>query len=186
MNKLVLSLFFFSFPFLRAEPEAVPTVREFSGGVIRYNEQEGNFVPAEVGYRIIEPTLFLVEKGGELIASFPGKIAARLAENSQAVLAPARDGRYEVDLRKGTVSALLDPKRYQAKEPSFLIRTLTGVTEATGTFYAVTEYKGQSYSAVKKGKVKKKVVPPPKPDFSAYLKKATTSTKSRPTFLFKK
>lgn len=186
MNKLVLSLFFLSFTIMRAEPGAVPTVREVSGGVVRYDEPEGSFVPAEVGYRIIEPTLFLVEKGGELIASFPGKIAARLAENSQAVLAPVQNGRYEVDLRKGTVSALLDPKRYQAKEPAFLIRTLTGVTEATGTFYAVTEYKGQSYSAVKKGKVKKKVVPPPKPDFSAYLKKATTSAKSRPKFILKK
>ncbi len=186
MNKIFLPLLLLSLTYLNAEPGAVPAVREVSGGVVRYNEPEGSFVPVEVGYRIIEPTLFLVEKGGELIASFPGKIAARLGENSQAVLAPVRDGRYEVDLRKGTVSALLDPKRYQEKEPAFLIRTLTGVTEATGTFYAVTEYKGQSYSAVKKGKVKKKVVPPPKPDFSAYLKKATSSAKSRPKFLFKK
>ena len=109
------------------------------------------------------------------MVSFPGKIAARMAGNSHAVFAPAQDGRYEVDLRKGTVSALLDPKRDKMNDPAFSIRTLTGVTEATGTFYAVTEYKGQTYSAVKKGKVKKKVIPPPKPNFAAYLKKATSS-----------
>ena len=82
------------------------------------------------------------------------------------------DGRYEVDLQLGTVAALLDPKRDKENEPAFAIRGSGGVTEATGTFYAVTEYKGQTYSAVKKGTVKKKTTPPAKPDFSAYLKKA--------------
>ena len=70
------------------------------------------------------------------------------------------------------MSALLDPTRDKEKEPAFSIRGSGGVTEATGTFYAVTEYKGQTYTAVKKGEVKKKTTPPAKPDFSAYLKKA--------------
>ena len=34
---------------------------------------------------------------------------------------------------------------------SFSIRTLSGVAEAVGTYYAVTEYNGQSYTSVKKG-----------------------------------
>ena len=75
-----------------------------------------------------------------------------------------------MDLRVGTISALLDPNRDRNRDPAFAVRTHSGVTEATGTFYAVTEYKGQTYSAVKKGRVVKKTVPPTKPDFSAYLK----------------
>ena len=73
-------------------------------------------------------------------------------------------------MRNGTISALLDPDRDKLNSPVFAIRTKSGVTEATGTFYAVTEYKGQAYAAVKKGKVKKETIPPTKPDFSAYLK----------------
>ena len=74
-------------------------------------------------------------------------------------------------LRLGTVSARLDPERDHGKEPGFAIRTKDGVTRATGTYFAVTEYNGQSYAAVKKGEVKKKTSPPDQPDFSAYLKK---------------
>jgi ferric-dicitrate binding protein FerR (iron transport regulator) len=91
-------------------------------------------------------------------------------------VSPEENGRYEVDLQLGTVSALLDPMRDKDKDPAFAIRGSGGVTEATGTFYAVTEYKGQTYSAVKKGTVKKKTVPPAKPDFAAYLKKAKSKT----------
>ena len=58
------------------------------------------------------------------------------------------------------------------------VRTAQGVTSATGTFYAVTEYKGQTYGKVKKGAVKRKVTPPGKPDFAAYLSK--TKTKPKP------
>ena len=82
-----------------------------------------------------------------------------------------------MDLRSGTVSALLDPERDKATSPSFAVRTKSGVTEATGTFYAVTEYKGQTYTAVKTGKVKKETIPPSKPDFSAYLKKSNSPAK---------
>ena len=103
---------------------------------------------------------------------YPAKIVARFGENTRAVVEPEEDGRYEVDLQLGTVTALLDPKRDKEKEPAFAIRGSGGVTEATGTFYAVSEYKGQTYTAVKKGEVKKKTTPPAKPDFSAYLKKA--------------
>ena len=52
------------------------------------------------------------------------------------------------------------------------------MTEATGTFYAVTEYKGQTYTSVKKGEVKKKTTPPAKPDFAAYLKRAKSKAAS--------
>ena len=71
-------------------------------------------------------------------------------------MGPAKDGCFEVELRNGTVSAMLDPERDLSTEPTFAIRTLSGVAEAVGTFYAVTEYKGQSYTAVKKAVLKKR------------------------------
>lgn len=184
MNKIkrVKIFFYLFFPILLfGETNLAPQVRELTGQVTRFDEQTGSFVPAEVGYQIVEPTLFFTSENSDILFSFPGKIAARMDANSHAVFAPAKQDIYEVDLRKGTVTALLDPNRDKTKWPRFLIRTLTGTTEATGTFYAVTEYKGQTYSAVKKGKVKKKIVPPPKPNFAAYLKKATSvKLKSKP------
>jgi hypothetical protein len=150
----------------------VPTVSEITGQVNRYDEASGGFVPVEVGEKISDPTLYFTGAESELIISYPAKIVARFGENTRAVVEPEEDGRYEVDLQLGTVTALLDPKRDKENEPAFAIRGSGGVTEATGTFYAVTEYKGQTYTAVKKGTVKKKTTPPAKPDFSAYLKKA--------------
>ena len=152
--------------------DGFPRVEQTRGLVSVYDQKSGSFVPVAIGASIKKKQLFSVPDGGELIVSFPSKIAARVGENSRVVVGPAEKGRYEVDLRSGTVSALLDPERDKANAPSFAVRTKSGVTEATGTFYAVTEYNGQSYSAVKKGNVKKETTPPAKPDFSAYLKKS--------------
>ncbi|MDA8989435.1 FecR family protein [Opitutales bacterium] len=152
--------------------DGFPRVEQTRGLVSVYDQKSRSFVPATIGTSIMNKKLFSVPADGELIVSFPSKIAARVGENSRVLFGPAEKGRYEVDLRSGTVSALLDPERDKANSPSFAVRTKSGVTEATGTFYAVTEYKGQSYSAVKKGNVKKETTPPAKPDFSAYLKKS--------------
>ena len=152
--------------------DGFPRVEQTRGLVSVYDQKSGSFVPVAIGASIKKKQLFSVPDDGELIVSFPSKIAARVGENSRVVVGPAEKGRYEVDLRSGTVSALLDPERDKANAPSFAVRTKSGVTEATGTFYAVTEYNGQSYSAVKKGNVKKETTPPAKPDFSAYLKKS--------------
>ena len=156
----------------RLVEDGFPRVEQTRGLVSMYDQKSGSFVPVTIGASIKKKQLFSVPDGGELIVSFPSKIAARVGENSRVVVGPAEKGRYEVDLRSGTVSALLDPERDKANAPSFAVRTKSGVTEATGTFYAVTEYNGQSYSAVKKGNVKKVTTPPAKPDFSAYLKKS--------------
>ena len=156
-----------------------PLVEELAGEVLRYQKDSQSFLPVLPGYGIKEPTLFVVAAESELILSFPGRVAARVAENSRLVVGPAVDGRYEVDLRSGTLSALLDPSRDLSEDPSFAVRTLSGVTEAVGTYYAVTEYKGQSYTSVKKGKVQKKTTPPTKPDFSAYLKKKKPTASSK-------
>lgn len=167
----------FLFPiFLSAEDEnaiglKVPKVAEITGLVNRYHQETSTFIPVELAEPFPEPTLIVTGEGSELYLSFPGRISARIGENSRVVLGPAMDGLYEVDLRLGTVTARLDPERDQEQEPGFAIRTKDGLTRATGTYFAVTEYNGQSYAAVKKGEVKKKTTPPAEPDFSAYLKK---------------
>jgi len=148
-----------------------PLVEEILGQVTRYQNETKSFLPILPGYEITQPTLFVVGDESELIMSFPGRIATRVSANSRVVVGPLVEGRYEVDLRHGTLSALLDPERDLSNDPSFAVRTLSGVTEAVGTYFAVTEYTGQSYTAVNKGKVKKKTTPPTEPDFSTYLKK---------------
>ena len=162
-----------------SKPElSVPKVSELSGLVSRYDEKSSSFEVVEVGHTITEPTLFVTSEGAELMISFPTQIVARFGENTQAVVGPQKDGRYEIDLQIGTLSALLDPGRKKEGAPAFAIRGSGGVTEATGTFYAVTEYKGQTYTSVKKGEVKKQTTPPIKPDFSAYVKRAKSKAMS--------
>ena len=158
---------------------AFPVVEELAGQVTRFQSGTKDFVPVLPGYEIKGSTLFVVGSGSELILSFPGRVAARVSENSRIVIGPEVEGRYELELRNGTVSAMLDPERDLSKDPSFAIRTFSGVTEAVGTYYAVTEYNGQSYTMVNKGEIKKKTTPPTEPDFSAYLtkKKPAPSTK---------
>ena len=151
-------------------------VRKFSGTVFLTEEKVNNFQQVSEGYLIQKPTLFTVPENAELFISFPIKAAIWVGGKSRIVISPVKNGKYELFLKNGTVSAMLDPHTDRANLPKLLIRTRTGVAEATGTFYAVTEYKGQAYTAVKKGTVDKKTTPPAKPDFSAYLKKAKAKT----------
>jgi hypothetical protein len=167
-----------------AGKEYVPRVSEMAGSITAQDSKDQNIGKINVGRQVLSATTFHTHESSELIFSLPGKIVVRLSENTSVVLGPAQDNHYEVKLLRGTVTALLDPQRDRQKEPTFAVRGSGGITEATGTFYAVTEYKGQTYSAVKKGKVVKKTLPPDKPDFSAYLKKAkskSTTTKTSKT-----
>ena len=151
-------------------------VREVQGQVNRFDPAQGVFVPAKPGLVVDRPTLFVTYADSALVFSCAGKIAGRVLGNSRVVLAPAEDGIYEADLRRGTMAVLLDPDRPKGA-PGFSIRTAQGVTAAQGTFYAVTEYKGQTYGKVKKGTVKRKVTPPGQPNFAAYLSKSKTKPK---------
>jgi hypothetical protein len=57
-----------------------------------------------------------------------------------------------IDVREGTVSALID----RAKQPgaNFQVRTPQGVAAARGTFYAVTVRGNKSYAKVQRGTVR--------------------------------
>ena len=65
---------------------------------------------------------------------------------------------------------MLDPSRNVIGAPIFAIQTTTGLVEARGTFYAIAEYKGQTYTAVKRGSVYKRETPPTMRDFASYVK----------------
>jgi hypothetical protein len=159
-------------------PSDYPRVEELDGQVSLYDEKSGSFRPARPGFEITQPILFVVGADSELILSFPGQAASRVGGNSRVVVAPARKGRYEIDLQLGTISALLDPERNLVGAPVFAVRTMSGVVEAKGTFYAITEYKGQTYSAVKKGKIYKKESPPTMSDFASYVNKKKSVSKT--------
>ena len=159
-------------------PSDYPRVEELDGQVSLYDEKSGTFRPARPGFEITQPILFVVGADSELILSFPGQAASRVGGNSRVVVAPAREGRYEIDLQLGTISALLDPERNLVGAPVFAVRTMSGVVEAKGTFYAITEYKGQTYSAVKKGKIYKKESPPTMSDFASYVNKKKSVSKT--------
>ena len=181
---LAVSSIPFSFSFGQdAPPPGDPAqnvqVREIQGQVNRFDPAQGAFVPAVSGFVVDRPTLFVTSAGADFVFSCVGKISGRVSENSRVVLAPAQDGNYEADLRKGTIAMLLDPERPEGG-PGFAVRTAQGVTSATGTFFAVTEYKGQTYGKVKKGAVKRKVTPPGQPDFAAYLSKSKSKQKKPP------
>jgi hypothetical protein len=169
-------LFFTDHTLAKESSILVQKVEEVRGDVAFYNELNGTFLPVFQGMVIDKPILIQTGPGSEMIFSCVGKISARLSENGIARFSPGLDGRYEVELMKGTITASLDPDRPEGS-PVFAVRTFAGLTEATGTLFAVTEYKGQSYTAVKNGTIKKKTTPPTKPDFSAYLKGAKVNPK---------
>jgi ferric-dicitrate binding protein FerR (iron transport regulator) len=125
-------------------------------------------------------TLIVVPIGSELVVSFKGKSAIRLEENSRLVIGPPENNLQMIDLRKGTISAYLNPKRDPLSSPRFGIRTRSGVIEAKGTFYALTVYKGQTYTAVKHGEIKKESTTPSKLDFAAYVKKSPSKNPLKP------
>tara|TARA_B100000212_G_scaffold325981_1_gene288095 strand:- start:64 stop:696 length:633 start_codon:yes stop_codon:yes gene_type:complete len=148
-----------------------PQVEEVEGQVTRFDEASGAFVQVEVGFEITQPIFFATGEDADLILSFPGKVAARFSEGTRAIVNPVVRNRYEVELEVGTLSVLLDPTRDPKKDPVFAIRTDDGVVEAKGTFYAITEYQGQTYTSVKRGKVFKREAPPSMDDFAAYSRR---------------
>jgi hypothetical protein len=160
--------------------EELPRVELAEGMVVRYVPSSNSFLPVNDGEFVKVTTLFVVPSASVLIVSFKGQTAVRFGENSRAVFGPPANNEQVIDLRKGTVSAYLNPERDQSNSPRFGIRTRAGLVEATGTFYAVTEYNGQAYTAVKKGKIKKTPSALTNSDFAAYIKKSKVAKAASP------
>ena len=134
-NSVRYLLFLFPLFLLAEDKESaaaqVPSVAEIIGQVNRYNQAKGTFQPIEKEYRFSSTSLIVTGEGGELFISFPGRISARVGENSRVVIGPAVDDLYEADLCLGTVTARLDPDRDRLHQPGFAIRTKDGVSRAT-------------------------------------------------------
>ena len=93
------------------DPSEFPRVEELQGQVSVYESKNNSFLPLQFGFEITEPTLFVVGEESELIISFPGQVASRIGANSRLVVSPRINNRYEIELRLGTISAMLDPSR---------------------------------------------------------------------------
>ena len=146
-----------------------PVVEDIRGQVLWYNSETGQYTPANQGLVFSKSTRLLISGNSHLVFSCPVGIVGRVSGPAEIILKPAQENRYEANLKRGTIAILLDPERPRGS-PEFSVRTKDGLALAKGTFYAITEYKGQTFVKVKTGSIKAKPKPPIKRDFAAYKK----------------
>lgn len=117
-----------------------------------------DFKPLRKDQSLLVGTVVRAGEGEAVITTTPGT-AIRVDKQTTLVLdhlaAREQSGKVIerkvlVDLRSGTVSALIDKDVGPA---DFKIKTPQGVATARGTFFAVSALGGQSYMGVKEGKV---------------------------------
>ena len=147
----------------------IPTAEEMEGQVLWLNQAQGQYLPVSAGQGFSQSTEIFLSADSQFIFSCPQGIAGRVSGPAKLILGPAKNNRYEAHLKSGTIAILLDPERPRGS-PQFAVRTKDGVALAKGTFYAITEYKGQSFVKVKTGSIKSKPKPPIKRNFAAYKK----------------
>ena len=172
MNRFAKYIFYFLLSLClwgNEKIQQIPTAQEINGQVLWFNQGQGQYLPVSASQAFSQITEIFVNDGSHLIFSCPQGIAGRVTGPSTLILSPAKNNRYEAHLKSGTIAILLDPERPRGS-PQFAVRTKDGVAVAKGTFYAITEYKGQSFVKVKTGAVKAKPKPPIKRDFAAYKK----------------
>jgi len=166
----LISLFLFSL-FLKAEEKikTVPVIEEIKGQALWFNSSVEQYFPLSVGQILSESTKLIVPSQSEITFSCAVGIAGRITGPAEITIGPAVANRYEANMIRGTIVILLDPER-PSGSPQFAVRTKDGVALAKGTFYAITEYKGQTFVKVKTGTIKAKPKPPIKRNFAAYKK----------------
>jgi hypothetical protein len=136
-------------------------VQSLKGSVEFAEPGSSKFQPLKEGMEILPGSTVVTKKASEaVIVTVPGA-AIQVAENTEVVLQMMyfepgaakgiKDRKTLVDLKKGTISALIDPKK--SPQTDFRIKTPQGVAAARGTFYGVTVKNGQTFVAVKHGKV---------------------------------
>jgi hypothetical protein len=140
---------------VKGKVQSVKGTVEFSG------PGDSSFKALKMGMEVLPGSTVVTKKGSEaVIVTVPGA-AIQIAENTEVVLQMMyfepgaaegiKDRKTLVDLKKGTISALIDPKKSSSTD--FRVKTPQGVAAARGTFYGVTVKDGQTYVAVKHGKV---------------------------------
>ncbi len=130
-------------------------------GDVKYQLPSSNqFLPLKVNQKLPPGTTIKAgANSNAIIVTVPGA-ALNVAENTTVTLSELEfnpnttEGSQRktlVDLKSGTVSALID-KNISSKT-DFRIKTPQGTASARGTFYGVTYDGKQTYVAVKEGKV---------------------------------
>ena len=146
-----------------------PIIEEVKGQALWFNSANGQYTPVNPGLVLSKTTRLIVSSQSHLVFSCPVGIAGRVSGPAEIILKPAENNRYEANMKRGTIAILLDPGR-PSGSPQFALRTKDGLALAKGTFYAITEYKGQTFVKVKTGSIKAKPKPPMKRNFAAYKK----------------
>ena len=174
MNKISIIIFLFTLPvslLLHGQGnKPVPTIERIEGTAFVINSRTGTPQAIAPRTRLTQFTIIRLDGESTLVFSCPGGIAGKVTGPARFILGPPLKNRYELNLRQGTVAILLDPDRPRGS-PEFAVRTDDGYALAEGTFYAVTEYKGQAYGKVKNGTIKTKPKPPMERNFAAYGRK---------------
>lgn len=134
-------------------PEALPKVEVSNGMVVRYIPGSNSFLSVNEGDLIKTLTLVMIPLDSELVVSFEDGSVIRLDENSRVVIGPPVDGAQLVDLRNGTISVLAKEKGETNDRTPFVVRTKSATFETNDSFFAVTEYLGQTFIEVKSGEV---------------------------------
>lgn len=169
--KFPFFIFFMFSLFLKAEEKIklVPIIEEIQGQGVWFNSAIGEYLPLSVGQILSEKSTIIVSAESQITFSCSLGIAGRITGPAEIKLGPAIANRYEAHMKRGTIAILLDPER-PSGSPQFSVRTKDGLAIAKGTFYAITEYKGQTFVKVKTGTINAKPKPPLKRNFAAYKK----------------
>ncbi len=136
-----------------AQNAANAALRSMTGDV-QISSDGTNFVPAEGAQSIPAGTTIRTGADSSAVVVPMQGAAVQVASNTTVTLESLFTGTKrtaELQLRSGTVSALLDPTRATATD--FRIRTPQGVAAARGTHYGVAHVNGQTVIAVKDGSV---------------------------------
>lgn len=151
-----LTLLVASAPSLFAAPDR-GLVTTVSGSVTYAAPNSLKFAPLTRGAVVeVGGTIRTGADGKVVIAAIPGS-ALRLGPNAElklSTLQPAtngRQGKVTVELKSGSMSALIDAK--QERKPDFQIKTPKGTAAARGTFYGVSVKDGEVYTAVREGEI---------------------------------
>ena len=152
------------------------TVKSVKGRVQAAAPGSKDFAPLREGQKLpVGSTVVCGSESEAVIMTTPGA-AIHVQENSRIILqfnefseakGKIADRRTMVDLQDGTLSALIS--KNDPKTTRFEVRTPQGVAAARGTFFGVTVRSGESFVAVKEGKVgiqqpEKEKTAPPKSD----------------------
>lgn len=138
-------------------------------GEVTFTEEGGGPTVLETGKVLIVDSIVTTGPDSRAVILTSRQSAIRIGPNSTIVLdemkAAGADGekaKVQVNLRSGSLGALIESKEFGAMD--FSVKTPHGVAAARGTFYAVAVTEEKSYTQVKEGTVEVKTEGNSEPD----------------------